>query len=441
MKRLMKLVVFVALIGLASSCEHDDLNELNNDAALTATPELVDTTGQEATPLTRNSPSQPKPDNSMIIQYLPNTTDAQKVAKRQQYGVVNFKTCTCADPLLELWVFGQLQGGGPVDIEELKATIGSDGDLDGAEFNQSIQQQMGQQGGGGNSIIDLIGTQSNVPLGGTLRVSRNTGVTIAILDTGINYNYDGFPNEFLYNGSRDKNNCIGESGEQAFFGWDFVNQDNDPLDRNGHGTVVASIITSELSTTGIPYQILPIKVFDDNGKGMFFDIICGYKYAVQLDNVAIINMSFGNNEYNSILERVIEESQDYVLAITSAGNDESNNDGTAHYPSSLPSPNVLAVAGLDQGTTSPSNADLASFSNWGVNSVDIAAPSENIPFTVDGETFHFSGTSYAAPFVSYKAATLYTLQDLSYVLYNNVIVASTYSHNLNTIQYSSMLLD
>ncbi len=370
------------------------------------------------------------PNNQMIVQYKEGLSEIEKQYKRQQYNVIDYKTCTCADPTIELWIFKKDIGqNGQPGIEEKILTAKADSGIEGADINPDIFQNDGiKTSSGSGNINDAF--QKIVP--------SNNNLTIAVIDTGVDYNYFGFNNAFLYNNIDNTNTC--NQSERDYFGWDFVNQDNDPFDDYGHGTAVTSIIYNALVNYNLPFQILPVKSFDENGKGSYFDILCGVKYALNNPDIDIINMSFGWYDYDlEILKRIIHYNSQNVLLITSAGNQNSNNDINYHYPSNYTSTanNMLSVAGLSEDL---SNIQLAYFSNYGQTTVDIAAESENITFYLDNDNYiPLSGTSYSAAKATVSSGLLFTPGTSPQQLKQSVIEHSVPNNNLHLIKYSSYI--
>ncbi len=371
------------------------------------------------------------PNNQMVVQYDPGLSEAEKQQLRAQYGVMEIKTCPCADPTLELWIFEtQLPGGSGPNIEDRVIVAKEEDDLEGADFNPIFQHD-------GLKLGTSFGP-ADISLGMGAMVSSNTNVTIAVLDTGVDYNYFGFSNPFLYNTQQNSQTCT-DQGMEDYFGWDFVNQDNDPYDDYGHGTIVSEFINASLEEFNVPHQILPVKVFNEYGKGNYFDILCGFKYAVNNEDVDIINMSFGWYHSNyDLLGRFVEEAGEDVLIAASAGNQGSNNDLFVHYPSSYPVDNIIAVAAL--GANAPFSVSLANYSNYGVQSVDIAAKGTDIRFHLDPNEFILvSGTSYASSFTSAMAGMVYAPNMTVAEHVDKVIAETLYHPDLNLIKYSSYI--
>lgn len=369
--------------------------------------------------------------NQIIIQYVDGSSEVQKQVLRDQYSVVSYKTCECEDPTLELWYFDTTtqQGDGGVNVEEKLDGSKGESIVEGGDYNLNIQQY-GHKLGASFGIPDV-----NVALQKVVNTNQN--VTIAILDTGIDYNYYKFTVPFLYNNSLNSDSCTNDSDLQDYYGWDFVNQDNDPYDDYGHGTMVASFIYDKLTTQNVNFQILPIKVFDANGKGNYFDLLCGYKYAINNSDVDIINMSFGwyNNNNHELLNKFILESNEKVLITASAGNYGTDTDNTPHSPSTFDSENILSIASLNNNGT-----NLARFSNFGRQTVDIAARGKNIPFHLSqNEIIYVSGTSYSNAYATAFAGEKY-MPDMSVEEHIIAVISNTIpNNNLSRIKYSSFV--
>ncbi len=194
-------------------------------------------------------------------------------------------------------------------------------------------------------------------------------------------------------------------------GYDFANDDAEPEDDAGHGTRVCGIIgalgDNGIGVAGVAWntnvEIMPLKFMKVNsGKttGSVSDAVNAIYYAVD-NGASVINASWGFTSYSYALADAIQYAMDRgVLFVASAGNSGQDNDVKDHYPSNYTHDNVIAVAAMD-GT-----GVLASFSNYGQISVDIAAPGVGLSTTDmnDGYVSYVSGTSYATPFVAAVAA-------------------------------------
>ncbi len=226
---------------------------------------------------------------------------------------------------------------------------------------------------------------------------------VAIIDTGISttreWNGSIFSHE-LFQGYYDMNNL----------GYDFIENDPLPDDRNGHGTHVTGIIAlqNELGYRN-SIRFLSYKAFDEQGKSTIGLLIRSVDRAVS-DGAKIVNCSFGfiarfyNPYENTPMKETLKVAeQNNVLIVAAAGNEESNNDDgdEATYPATFNLDNIISVAAGD------CEAGLANFSNFGRESVDLVAPGKFILApSLGGKWAIKSGTSQATAFVSYVAAVL-----------------------------------
>ncbi len=232
-------------------------------------------------------------------------------------------------------------------------------------------------------------------------------IIIAVLDTGIDFNH------------ADLSGNICQSWEECR-GWNFVSNNNNPVDDNYHGTFVSGIIgakaNNSIGIAGMMWnvKIMPVKFLDRKGEGTIADEIAGIEYAVSR-GAKIINASYGSYQYSQAEYDAISFANSRgVLLMAAAGNGDigndkigDNNDFSPFYPSSYDLPNIISVAATDQTDR------RASFSNFGLNSVHVAAPGvyilSTIPTSVHPSGYYFlSGTSAATPYVSGLAGLLYT---------------------------------
>ena len=264
--------------------------------------------------------------------------------------------------------------------------------------------------------IDLTGAWSLIDASGS-----GEQVVVAIIDSGVDLDHP-------------------DLADILIAGYDFANNDATPEDDTGHGTRVTGILAAlgnnNMGIAGIAWNtnivVMPLKFMkDNNGKttGTLSDAVKAIYYAV--DNGAhIINASWGFDTFSYSLGEAIKYARNKgVLFIASAGNSSQDNDAKAHYPSNYTYDNVIAVAAMNR------HGNLASFSNYGKKSVDIAAPGEGLKTTNMGGGYSswVSGTSYATPFVSAIAAMVISQSpELKYssvrgVLLNSVVVDDSFS--------------
>ncbi|HSK96296.1 MAG TPA: S8 family serine peptidase [Euzebyales bacterium] len=182
-------------------------------------------------------------------------------------------------------------------------------------------------------------------------------------------------------------------------GHDFVNDDGDPRDDNGHGTAVATIAGAASDTFGVAgvcwrCRIMPVKVLDADGKGFLSDATLGIAWAVE-HGADIVNVSLGAGGSMPALDTALQLAEEAgVLVVASAGNAGNT---VRQWPAA--DPRVLAVAGVD---AQDERAPFSSYGDW----VDVAAPGCNPAGWLDNAVTTFCGTSSAAPLVSGAAALL-----------------------------------
>ena len=239
-------------------------------------------------------------------------------------------------------------------------------------------------------------------------------IVIAIPDTGIDLTHPDLagniwinPHEIAGNGiDDDGNGCIDD-----IYGWDFVNNDQYPADDHGHGTHVAGIIgavgNNTMGTTGVMWdvQILPLKVIGAGGYGYESDAIEAILYAREA-GAHIVSISWGSSGESPALRDAIERFPG--LVVCAAGNSARDSDLYPVYPASYPSGNIISVTATDE------NDELAPFANYGMQTVDIAAPGVGIYSTAPGSGYAArSGTSMAVPFIAGVAGLILSEHDVS----------------------------
>lgn len=258
--------------------------------------------------------------------------------------------------------------------------------------------------GGGKPGADISAEMAwNITTG-----SKTNGPLIAVIDTGVDINHQDLINNIYTNPGEIPNNGIDDDGNgyiDDVHGYNFNGKNADPMDNHSHGTHCAGTIGAEgnngIGITGVNWdaQILPIK-FMNRGGGSTADAIEAVIYATKM-GAKVCSNSWGGGGYSQALHDAIAAYPG--LFIAAAGNEHANNDIGPHYPSNYDLPNVLSVASTDK------NDNLSSFSNYGKNTVDIAAPGSQIYSTIPHNQYQMkSGTSMATPHVSGVAALIMT---------------------------------
>lgn len=245
-------------------------------------------------------------------------------------------------------------------------------------------------------------------------VTTGTGQTIvAVIDSGVDTSHPDLaaniwrnPGEIAGNGLDDDGNGYVDDVN----GYDFARNLSAPTDDLGHGTHVAGIIgavgNNGVGVSGVSWQvrIMALKFMAGSDGGYTSDAVRAMDYAVA-NGAKVINQSWGGGAYDGALAAATGRARAAgVIVVSSAGNLGSNNDSRPYYPASYSTQfdNVITVAATDQ------NDRLAGYSNFGADSVTLAAPGSGISSTLPNDRYGLkSGTSMAAPFVSGAVALLW----------------------------------
>lgn len=208
---------------------------------------------------------------------------------------------------------------------------------------------------------------------------------VAVVDSGVNYNHQDLNANMWSSGS-----CVSDKGVSlgaCSNGWDYADNDSNPMDLNGHGTHVAGTIGAKgangIGVAGVCWtaKIMAVRVLDQSGSGDTATIIKGINFAVR-NGAKILNLSLGGPDYDSAMRSAMANagSKYDALFVVAAGNDGSDLNLDNSYPCEYDEANILCVAALDQ------KFQLASFSNYDSSKkrVDIGAPGTNIRSTWAG---------------------------------------------------------
>lgn len=245
-------------------------------------------------------------------------------------------------------------------------------------------------------------------------------IVVAIIDTGCDINHEALQNNIWTNPGESGLDASGK--DKAFngidddkngfiddiHGWNFVGNNNKLTDLHGHGTHIAGAIGADggngKGRVGIAPKVsmMILKYYEpktptDNLR----NTILAIKYATKM-KAHIINYSGGGLEYSDEERKAIDEARkEGILFVAAAGNEKANSDRLKYYPADYGLSNIISVTAIDP------NTEVLKSSNYGVETVDIAAPGQQIISTLPGNSYGtMTGTSQATAFVTGAAAVV-----------------------------------
>ena len=278
-----------------------------------------------------------------------------------------------------------------------------------------FNQQWGLKNTG--QVINGLGGDSSGLKGASIKITKawrisrgKKKIVVAFIDSGIDFTHPDLQKNIWVNKGEIPGNGEDDDGNgyiDDINGWDFVNNDNIPDDEieffphgtNGAGIIAATTNNNE-GIAGINWNVslIVLKISPS-----LAEAVQAIEYAVK-NGARIINASFGENISSDSMKDAISAAGEKGILFVAAADDSSyDNDTIPFYPASYELPNILSV------TATNKNDELADFASFGKNSIDIAAPGDDIITTsspgLTGESYQYvQGTSFATNFVTGVAA-------------------------------------
>ncbi|MCC7229355.1 MAG: S8 family serine peptidase [Fimbriimonadaceae bacterium] len=366
---------------------------------------------------------------TLIVKFRPSASLIGRAAICRQFGGARIASIdsdpgltivsTLIDPRIVVDRLRQTPG---VEFAELDQVVKADTLPNDASFGaQWGLNNTGQAGGKLDADIDAPEAWS--------LFTGNSGTAVAIIDTGIDLNHPDLaaniwrnPNEIPGNGIDDDGNGYVDD----INGWNFVAGNNKPNDDSGHGTHCAGIIgavgNNSIGVVGVNWKVklVALKFLNASGNGLLSNATLAVDYCRKA-GIKVSNNSWGGGNFSQAMSDALNTAKAMGhIFVAAAGNSGKDNDVFPVYPASYTNDNVLSVSSIDKKDA------RSSFSNYGLNSVDLAAPGSNITSTYLGGTYKsMSGTSMAAPHVAGAVALLYGFKpDWSYSQVRNTILTT-----------------
>jgi subtilisin family serine protease/Ca2+-binding RTX toxin-like protein len=355
--------------------------------------------------------------NQIIIKFKAGVQSAEANLLRSSLGATVLEITQTLGA--QLW---QIEG---IGVEEAIARFGEDPRIEYIEPNYTLSiestlpnepnftqlwglNNTGQDGGKPDADIDA-------PEAWDITTGSASEV-VGVIDSGVDYTHPDLADNIWTNPGEVAGDGLDNDGNgyvDDIHGYDFANNDGDPMDDNSHGTHVAGTIAgrgnNSTGVTGVNWssQIMGLKFLSASGSGTTFNAVRAVEYAAMMKqtygvNINLTNNSWGGGGYSQALFDAIAASRNAgQLFIAAAGNSGLNTDISPQYPAGYNLDNIISVAATDR------NDGIAGFSNYGATTVDLGAPGVTTYSTVPGNAYgNKSGTSMASPHVAGVAALL-----------------------------------
>jgi subtilisin family serine protease len=348
----------------------------------------------------------------MVVRFAPGSDGERRAAVRREHGLRAVRDLPLPGLQLVRFAPGRSVAAAIAELEREPGVLYAEPNAYYELTATPDDPRFGDQWGlsnTGQTVLGFAGTaDADIDAPDAWNITTGSpGVTVAVVDSGVAYDHpDLAPNIWINpgeSGAGKETNGLDDDANgfvDDVRGWDFLGEDNDPLDSHGHGTGVAGIIGARgdnaREVTGVNWQVglMPVRA----GSAYQTDfttarVLDGFGYAVA-NGADVVNASFRGPLFSQAVLDLIEGAPG-VLFVTGSGNQGIDTDATPGYPCNFTAANLICVAGTDH------DDGLAGFSNFGAQAVDLAAPAVRV-YTPD---IAFGPAAFSEGFESDIAAT------------------------------------
>ena len=328
---------------------------------------------------------------------------------RRVASLIREKTLSTAQLIATLQADPNVETVEPNYIRRVSAITPNDPDFSKLWGLQNTAQTV-------NGVVSSSGVDTKFQEAWRLARPVTEEVVVGVVDTGVDITHPDLAANIWLNPGEIAGNGIDDDGDgyvDDIHGYDFANFTSTITDSSDHGThvsgTIAAVGRNNQGVIGVDYRakILPLKVSANGDTITTAATIAAYNYAITLKkkgiNIVAINASFGGGSFSTSEQNAIAALRDAgIILCAAAGNETANNDTKPSYPASYSTTNIISVAALTQSN------GLATFSNYGASTVDIAAPGENIYSTKPVSKtdpvprLKVSATTYTSQYIQYS---------------------------------------